>query len=226
MDPLTYLDAKRDSFQSILDTASDPTKYLVVENACRQWNIDIEKYLLQGGNSMIKVQSYDRFEDRDKAIRVRENEADLISIRCSEFYRYFQLCNANLNEFLLPISQIKSPIYFRYFHHGKQQEMEIDIFLKILYAVDIPLKRLSNDLFEELEAQFQLHNYFLPGKKYCYLQFVSGTPARYSNNLFQIVSYFSQRLKGSTLICMVLLYQLDCHPIFTHPSIKKVVLVM
>ena len=166
------LDTSDMSIRDILNACDDSKDPVVFSNALFSHDKSIyTEYLELGAEQRICVQQYHR-QVKDGIYLVLEEDAGLpIKLSCQDYSRYMKLCDKPFKANTM--NGKEKCVYFTIYDKEGEEKLSINIFDTILYAIDISLKNLSPELDLLFRQHFKLSDYFLPGNKYCFLQYVS-----------------------------------------------------
>ena len=160
------------SIHDILKACDDSKDSVIFSNTLQSCDNSIyTDYLELGADQRIFVQQYHRHEGNGDFFVLEENAGLPIKLSCQDYCRYIRLCDKHFVGNTM--NGNGKYVSFTIYDKSGQEKLSINIFETILYAIDISLKNLSPDLDLFFRQQFRLSDYFLPGKKYCFLQYVS-----------------------------------------------------
>ena len=172
-DKVVIVDGMLITQSQLLALFDDWSKIVIVQSSLQK-RVDFLKFVQSAERKTIKVQSYKRSILEDGSVIVKEDEIPPFTMTCGDYWKYYEYCNLFFNDGQLKRKEGKEKdIVIK--KDGKI-DMVVDIFSTVLYAIDIPLHELSVDLADHFNESFMFSSLFLPGKKYCYFQFVSNLP--------------------------------------------------
>lgn len=160
--------ALRSSVSDMLTDFDDASKIVIVNDVLRQ-PLDFCSFLELGGDTFIKVQEYAR-TSCDGIISLREKNEAPFGMCCRDYFSYYQLCNQYFTGLTLPI-EAPNAIFEAIDDCGNR--ISFNLLDTVLYAIDIPLKTFTLELDTLFRDNFRMSDLILPGKCFCYYQFVS-----------------------------------------------------